>query len=554
MAKASKHPPGFQSPHVTKKIRLPTGNTCHFPLKEKYDRQFRTIGGIGEIQTAVLSDDHVAKHIACPDEHVDMDVPDTTVPNAAGSSSGIVGPPQLGVVNRLDVHLGIGHEFDSEGHLCRRDVINRLYRVDEYGKRITNRTTTCPPHLDSDTWWKILTPRDRTQWYTDMRARETAEAKAKEESASSSARVDAVALRATPAPVAVPKERRTNPVQKTKRLGIAGLFSDENEAYIYNESDSEASTSGAAPASVVESEDEDVPPWVYLGNELEIENVICAAARESPQRRDDEIPAMPCADNYQGEPHRPKIVPFNSHSWLVMNACVARPVSRKELLQSLPAQASMKAEWDRLRDEDKVREWSDIVCEAQKGNYEFNFGYLFGICVEKNSELPPLHPKRKFQGRVVFQGNRVTNQNWEAAIFQDMGLCPATMEASKALDFYGLIPGHAVAIAGAVQAYIQAELSGTPCWICLPPEARPASWSRFKKPVVLLSRALYGHPDSGTMWEVHCDKHAKSVVFQLVGEGWQSCYFHPALKLFLVVYVDDFKMSGPKETLIKVGP
>eukprot|EP00972_Heterocapsa_arctica_P086558 12759454-Heterocapsa_arctica.AAC.1 len=45
------------------------------------------------------------------------------------------------------------------------------------------------------------------------------------------------------------------------------------------------------------------------------------------------------------------------------------------------------------------------------------------MCVEKNSELPEGHPKRKFTGRVVFQGNRVTNQNWEAAIFQDLGSC-----------------------------------------------------------------------------------------------------------------------------------
>ena len=57
----------------------------------------------------------------------------------------------------------------------------------------------------------------------------------------------------------MPKERRKNPVQKTKPLGIAGLFSDESEAYVYNGSDSEASTSGAAPASVIESEDEDIP-------------------------------------------------------------------------------------------------------------------------------------------------------------------------------------------------------------------------------------------------------------------------------------------------------
>ena len=80
----------------------------------------------------------------------------------------------------------------------------------------------------------------------------------------------------------------------------------------------------------------------------------------------------------------------------------------------------------------------------------------------KNSELPEGHAKRKFKGRVVFQGNRVTNQSWEAAIFQDLGSAPSTMDASKAADFYGLAPGHSVEIAGAEQAYIQAELSGAP--------------------------------------------------------------------------------------------
>ena len=191
----------------------------------------------------------------------------------------------------------------------------------------------------------------------------------------------------------------------------------------------------------------------------------------------------------------------------------------------------MKAEWDRLRskvvwDENIVREWSDVAKEAQDAGVEVNFGYLFGICVEKNSELPLGHLKRKFKGRVVFQGNRVTNQNWEAAIFQNQGSCPATMEASKTADFYGLIPGHAVEIADAEQAYIQALLTGTPCWICFPHEARTAKTSGFRRPVDKLLRALYGHPDSGTMWEQHCDTHVKSVGFAPVGEEWPSCYFH----------------------------
>ena len=53
------------------------------------------------------------------------------------------------------------------------------------------------------------------------------------------------------------------------------------------------------------------------------------------------------------------------------------------------------------------------------------------------------------------------------------------------------------------------------------------------------------------MWEQRCDKHVKSVGFKPVGEEWQSCYFHPALRLFLVVYVGDFKMAGPKDNLDK---
>ena len=139
--KASKHPSGLQGIHVTKKIRLPNGNVCHFPPKEKYDRQFRTIDGIGELQTVVQSEESVEKHLVCPDGHVDKEVPDVTATNIAGSSSGAVLPPQPGVLNRLDVHLGIGYEFDGEGHLCRRVAIKRLNRVDEYG-RITNRSTT----------------------------------------------------------------------------------------------------------------------------------------------------------------------------------------------------------------------------------------------------------------------------------------------------------------------------------------------------------------------------------------------------------------------------
>ena len=67
---------------------------------------------------------------------------------------------------------------------------------------------------------------------------------------------------------------------------------------------------------------------------------------------------------------------------------------------------------------------------------------------------------------------------------------------------------------------------------------------------MLLKKALYGHPDSGTFWETHCNRAVLRAGFQEI-EAWPSCFFHPQLKLFLVIYVDDFKMSGPKDALSK---
>ena len=88
--------------------------------------------------------------------------------------------------------------------------------------------------------------------------------------------------------------------------------------------------------------------------------------------------------------------------------------------------------------------------------------------------------------------------------------------------------------ADAAQAYIQATLRGTPCWIELPAEAVPEDdedgWNQFKRPVVRLVKALYGHPDAGTFWEQHCDESVRSMGFQPVGEEWPSVYTHPELQ------------------------
>ena len=130
---------------------------------------------------------------------------------------------------------------------------------------------------------------------------------------------------------------------------------------------------------------------------------------------------------------------------------------------------------------------------------------MFGICVENGSELEDGDPRKKYKYRVVFQGNRVVDQNMDEAQFQDMGSAPDTMEASRMCILKGLFPGNVVEQADAMQAYIQAKLGGTETWVEIPEEGWPQEWGKngppCERPCCRLIQALYGHPDFGTFWE-----------------------------------------------------
>ena len=41
---------------------------------------------------------------------------------------------------------------------------------------------------------------------------------------------------------------------------------------------------------------------------------------------------------------------------------------------------------------------------------------------------------------------------------------------------------------------------------------------------------------------------SSEVGFEVI-DGWPSCYYHPELKVFLIVYVDDFMMAGPTDNM-----
>ena len=69
-----------------------------------------------------------------------------------------------------------------------------------------------------------------------------------------------------------------------------------------------------------------------------------------------------------------------------------------------------------------------LSAEAIRKGIKTHFGRIFEICSIKGDELPEGHPDRKWKGRSVFQGNRVSDHN-DHAIFSELGSSPASMES-----------------------------------------------------------------------------------------------------------------------------
>ena len=126
----------------------------------------------------------------------------------------------------------------------------------------------------------------------------------------------------------------------------------------------------------------------------------------------------------------------------------------------------------------------------------------------KGAELADGDPEKKFKGRAVLDGSWVKGENYEVALFNEMGSSPASMQAGKAVDCFGLQPGYCIQQADAEAAYTQCDLTGTPTWVRLPDDRWPDTWymidkfgkktPRSRDPVCRLLRALYGHPDART--------------------------------------------------------
>eukprot|EP00971_Amphidinium_carterae_P350072 6491365-Amphidinium_carterae.1 len=230
-------------------------------------------------------------------------------------------------------------------------------------------------------------------------------------------------------------------------------------------------------------------------------------------------------------------------------------------------QHALRDELKKLRskntwNEDKVREYKDVLHDPTQK--DAMFGRVFAILGQKNSEA--ISGEKPYKARAVFEGNRIHTKSGVAPheLFQQLANTPSSMAAARLVMGLGASRNHKLTLRDVSQAYLQAFLEApgrVSTWASLPRSWWPSSWfdqagkPRFEQPVVLLEKALYGHPEAGALWEqalaAHLTKRGWKKVDAVAGvwtrpiPGARDCST-------MVVYVDDLLVSAPESETDKI--
>jgi len=233
-------------------------------------------------------------------------------------------------------------------------------------------------------------------------------------------------------------------------------------------------------------------------------------------------------------------------------AMVTHLLDRKEVRGNEQAHEAIRKEGAALKecgtwDEASVCERDDLLSRTRAQNKTIHIGDLMTLCSIKFYEMSPeLH---RYKGRIVFRGDSTKDQHGASAVFQELGSSPTSVQDVNCNLAYGAVPGNATTAADAQRAYVQADLkSKFETWVSIPRELWPAAWHSkgFHRPMCLLKKALYGHPESGGHWEAHLTKAVVAIGGKPVPDH-PSSFFFPDSKLLLTVYVDDLLLSGPEK-------
>lgn len=146
-------------------------------------------------------------------------------------------------------------------------------------------------------------------------------------------------------------------------------------------------------------------------------------------------------------------------------------------------------------------------------------------------------------------------------VFQEMSNAPASVTAVGLLLAIAVLLGFVVTVRDALQAYLQARMDGegrTQIWIVLSKDWWLDEWffdgakrqrPKYRRPVVHRRLALYGHLESGPLWD-------KTLLVALIAIGWAKVSEWPGVwrniaYSCLLVYIDDILVICKKELVQK---
>ena len=238
---------------------------------------------------------------------------------------------------------------------------------------------------------------------------------------------------------------------------------------------------------------------------------------------------------------------------------VTRTISPKEPeFHSKRGKAAIEAEVSDLRaaevwDESSVREWR-CVRHDREDNLPPMVGLLFLIMGQKNAELDTggdIEDRNcPYRARAVFQGSNVqTGDNTPVwMLYQEVGATPSCMASTQMPLACGALQGSRATTRDARKAYIQSFIDkpGRPrTWLRLPGALWPKSWfkadgtAKHQDLVVILKKALHGHPESSPVWDKKLHHCMSTVGFKAL-EGSPGFFYDPVRNCEYTVYVDDF--------------
>jgi hypothetical protein len=226
----------------------------------------------------------------------------------------------------------------------------------------------------------------------------------------------------------------------------------------------------------------------------------------------------------------------------------ARAAVAKEL-----AGHSKKGTWDLST----VMEHSALM--RDRSPKDVMVGRVFGILGIKNSELDL--KDQEFKCRAVYDGGNVHTRSGVDAreLYEEIANAPASFTAARCAIAAAVLTKKSVSVRDALQAFLQARIDSpgrVQTWVELPKEWWPAEWfwdaartqPKYRRPVVLLLLALYGHPESGALWDAKLIGVLVSLGWTCVPD-WSGTFIHADMSI-LVAYVDDLMLCALPDLMV----